>query len=267
MQSQITEWSTALISSLTAAMALFFSGIPKVLGFAIIIILGWIIAGFAAKAVVVLLRAIKFNTLAQRSGISGFVQKMGTETDASGLIGAVVKWFVRLVAMVVAFDALGLPAVSEILRQLLMWLPNVIVALVVLVIAGLLGNALSSMVRGAAAEVELKNPDFLAKIASALVWTFGIVVAVSQIGIATTLINILFMAMVGALALALGLAFGLGSRDTAGQIVRSWYAKSQPNVIRSEAAMRAANADSADNHSLGPVIERRSMQRRMGEQR
>jgi hypothetical protein len=134
---------------------------------------------------------------------------------------------VRLIALAVAFDALGLPAVSDVLRQLLLWLPNVVVALVVLVIGGLAARALSNVVRGSASEAGLSNANFLAKISSAVVWAFAIVVAVNQIGIATELVNTLFMAIVGALALGLGLAFGLGGRETAGEIVRKWYAKAQ----------------------------------------
>jgi hypothetical protein len=232
MPNQITEWSTAMMSSLAAAMALFFSAIPKVLGFLVIVIVGWLVASLAEKAVAALLRTIKFNELALRSGLSDFVSKMGTNADASAVLGMVVKWFVRLIALVVAFDALGLPAVSDVLRQLLLWLPNVVVAMVVLVIGGLLASALSNVVRGAAAKSALGNADLLAKVASGLVWAFAIVVAVNQIGIATALVNTLFMAVVGAVALALGLSFGLGGRETAGEIVRNWYLKGQQNRER-----------------------------------
>lgn len=269
MQSQITEWGSALMTSLASAMALFFSAIPKIVGFAIIIIAGWIIAALIERAVAALLRTIKFNELARRSGFADFVGKTGSNTDSSGMIGAVVKWFVRLIALVVAFDALGLPAVSDVLRQLLLWLPNVVVALVVLVIAGLAANALSNIVRGAAAEGGLENPNLLAKLASGLVWAFGIVVAVNQIGVATTLVNTLFMAVVGALALALGLAFGLGGRETASQIVRNWYSRGRQNADKIErtanvAGERAANAATSnmEPNAVGSIGERRSMQRR-----
>ncbi len=227
MPTAITDWSAAMMTSLAAALAMFLSAIPKIIGFAVILIVGWFLASLAERGVAVLLRAVRFNDLAQRSGLAGFVGKMGTGTDSSGMIGLVVKWFIRLIALVVAFDALGLPAVSEVLRDLLMWLPNVIVALVVLVIGGLAARALSNLVRGAAGEAGLANPNLLAKVASALVWAFAIVVAVNQIGIATTLVNTLFMAFVGAIALGLGLAFGLGGRETAGQILSKWYAKGQ----------------------------------------
>ena len=227
MPVQVTEWSDAMFTSLAAAMALLFSAIPKIIGFGLILIAGWFIASLIEKGIAAVLRTVKFNELSERAGLSDFVRKMGMHTDAAGMIGLVVKWFVRLIALVVAFDALGLPAVSEVLRQLLLWLPNVIVALVVLVIGGLASRALSNVVRGAASEADLSNADFLAKVAAVVVWAFAIVVAVNQLGIATELVNTLFMAIVGAIALALGLAFGLGGKDTAAQIVSKWYGKAQ----------------------------------------
>ncbi|MES2933667.1 MAG: small-conductance mechanosensitive ion channel [Pseudomonadota bacterium] len=265
MQSQITEWSTALMTSLAAAMAMIFSSIPKLLGFAIILVAGWIIAALLEKAISALLKSLKFNELAQRSGFADFVSKMGANTDSAGMIGAVAKWIIRLVALVVAFDALGLPAVSDVLRQLLLWLPNVVVALVVLVIAGLAANALSNIVRGAAAESGLSNANVLAKVASGLIWAFGIVVAVNQIGVATTLVNTLFMAFVGALALALGLAFGLGARDTAALIVRNWYNRGQQNASKLENAVNAATSLAQNDVKAtqgSSFSERRAMQRR-----
>jgi hypothetical protein len=235
----ITDWGTAMMTSMAAAMAMFFSAIPKIIGFAIILIVGWLLASLVEKGVAAILRTVRFNDLAGRSGLADFVSKMGTGTDASGMIGLVVKWFIRLIALVVAFDALGLPAVSDVLRQLLLWLPNVVVALVVLVIGGLAARALSNLIRGAAAEGGLGNPDFLAKLASVMVWAFAIVVAVNQIGIATALVNTLFMAFVGAIALGAGLAFGLGGKDTAAEIVRNWYTKARQNSGRLERASDA----------------------------
>ena len=229
MESQVNDWGNSLMASLTSAMSLFFAAIPRVLGFIVIVIIGWIVSALLAKAIAILLRKVRFNQLAQHSGFADFVGKTGADTDSAGLIAAIAKWFVRLIALVVAFDALGLPAVSEVLRDLLLWLPNLAVALVVLVIGGLAANAVSKLVRGATAEADLDNPDFLAKLASGAVWAFAVVVAVNQIGVATTLVNTLFMAVVGALALGLGLAFGLGGRDTAEQIVRNWYRKFNTN--------------------------------------
>ena len=232
----ISDWTQGVMTSAVAALALFLSAIPKIIGFLVILIIGWIIASLIAKAVASLLRAVKFNDLAQRSGFSGFVRNMGIQTDASGVLATIAKWFVRLIVLVVAFDALGLPAVSEVLQQFLAWIPNLVVAMVVLVIGGLAANALASLVRGATAQAGFGNPELLANVARITVWGFAIVVAVNQVGIATTLVNTLFMGLIGALALALGLAFGLGGRDTAAEVVRGWYRGSQQAAPRVQQA-------------------------------
>jgi hypothetical protein len=232
----INEWGAALVASFTTALSLFLAAIPRIIGFLVIIVIGWFIAGLLAAGVAALLRAVRFNELAQSSGFGGFVRNMGVRKDPSGLLADIVKWFVRLIVLVVAFDALGLPAVSSILQQFLLWIPNLIVAVVVLVIAGLAANALGNLIRGATAQAGFDNPDLLATIARVAVWGFGIVIAVNQIGVAQTLVNTLFMGFVGALALAAGLAFGLGGRDTAGQIVQNWYNRGRANQPKMERA-------------------------------
>jgi hypothetical protein len=143
----VQDIGEAVLASLAAALAMFLGAIPKVIGFLVILIIGWIVASALAGAVASLLRAVRFNELAERSGISGFVQNMGARTDPAGVIATIAKWFVRLIVLVVAFDALGLPAVSRVLQQLLLWLPNLVVALVILVIAGLAAQALGNLVR------------------------------------------------------------------------------------------------------------------------
>ena len=219
----VRDWGDAVLLSISQAMALFLAAIPKIIGFVIILAIGWMVASLVAKGAAALLRTVRFNDMAQKSGFAGFVRNTGVQTDSAGFIADIAKWFVRLIALVVAFDALGLPAVSDVLRQLLLWLPNLAVAIVVLIIGGLAANTLAGLVRGATAEADLGNPDLLANIARVAVWAFAIVVAVNQIGIARELVNTLFMATVGAAALALGLAFGIGGKDTAAEIVRRWH--------------------------------------------
>ena len=245
----ITDWGAAVMTSLTAALTMFLAAIPRVIGFLVILVIGWLIAGVLAAAVAALLRAVRFNDLAQRSGLAGFVHNMGVRKDTAGVLADIVKWFVRLIVLVVAFDALGLPAVSNVLQQFLLWIPNLVVAMIILVIAGLAANALGDLVRGATAQAGFDNPDLFATITRVAIWGFGIVIAVNQIGVAQTLVNTLFMGLVGALALALGLAFGLGGRDTAGQIVQGWYNRGR--------AARPKIERAAEN------VERRTEQRNM----
>ncbi len=239
----ITNFGEALMTSLAMAMTTFFAAIPKVLAFLVILLIGWFVASLIAKAAAALLRAVKFNELSQRAGFTGFVKKMGVETDASGFLADVAKWFVRLIVLVVAFDALGLPAVSDVLRQLLLWLPNLVVAMVVLVVGGLAAEAAGKLVRATTAQGGFTNPEMLGKVASSAVWVFAIVVAVNQLGIATALVNTIVMATFGALALAVGLAFGLGGRETAAQLVGDWRKSAQDAAPKAKAAVEAAEKE------------------------
>jgi hypothetical protein len=233
------DFGDAFLTSLTGALAMFMSAIPRVIGFLVILGAGWFLAGLLGKGVASLLRAVKFNELAERSGLSGFVQQMGVRTDAAGLIASVTKWFVRLIALVVAFDALGIPAVSGVLQELLLWLPNLVVGIVALVVGGLVATALSRLVRGATAEAGFSNPDTLAAVTKGAVWAFAIVVAVNQVGIATVVVNTLLIGVVAAVSLASGLAFGLGGRDRAARVLDGLGAAAAANAPRMQ---RAAGA-------------------------
>jgi hypothetical protein len=225
---QATTVREALRASLAGALGTFLSAIPRIIAFAIVLAAGWLIAALIARGTIAVLRAIRFNDLARRSGRAGFVQNMGVRQDATGVIASVAKWFVRLMTLVVAFDTLGLPAVSGVLQQLLLWLPNLVVGLVALVIGGLAANALSRIVRGSAVGAGLSNPDVLAAATRIAVWTFAVVVAVSQLGVATALINTLVVGVVGAVALAAGLAFGLGGRDRAAELLERFERSATP---------------------------------------
>lgn len=242
----VRDWGEAMMTSMTGALAVFLAAIPKIIAFVLILVIGWFIAKLIASGIAAILRRVNFNSMAERSGLSEFINSMGVRCDAAGFLGETAKWFIRLLAMIVAFDALGLPAVSQVLYQLLLWIPNLVVALVVLVIAGLIANWISALVRGATAQAGFSNPNFVASIAKAAIWGFGIIIAVNQIGVAATLVNTLFMGLIGALALALGLSFGLGGRDTAGEIVREWYQQGRQSAPKISNAAEFAEAEAQD---------------------
>jgi len=215
----VRDMGEAVRASLAGVVTSFLAAVPRLIGFAIVLIAGWVVSSLLARGVTVLLRSIRFNDLARRAGFADFVLKMGLRQDASSVLALVVKWFVRLITLIVAFDLLGLPAVSIVLQQLLLWLPNLVVALVVLVLGGLAAKALAGLVRGSAAEAGLSNPEVLATVTRVTVWCFTVIAAVSQLGIATTVIDTVVIGVVGALSLAAGIAFGLGGRDRAAQIL------------------------------------------------
>ena len=229
------SFTDTLIDSFRNAFSMVLSAIPRILGFIIIVAIGWFVSSLLARAVIGLLRAIRFDELMQRSGLAEFANKMGTGLDSAGIIAGLVKWLTRIVVLLVAFDVLGLPAVSDVMRQLLLWLPNLVVAIFVLFIGGIAARALGNFIRGATAESGFTNPETLANVVRTTVWAFAIVVAINQLGIATNLITTLFTGFVSALAIALGLAFGLGGRDLASRTLENWYDQAQEGKPRRKA--------------------------------
>ena len=206
---------TAVILSFQAALALLFEFVPRLLGFLVILLIGWIVASALAKAVTFLLRKVGFDRIADRIGLSRLGQQSGIKTDAADILGKLVYWFVFLIFLVPAVNALGLTTVSDLLGRVIGYLPNVFVAILVLFLGTLAATLVADIVRGASASANVGNPNLFSNIARYAILGFVAIVALEQLGIATSLLNILFTAIVGAAALAAGLAFGLGGQDTA----------------------------------------------------
>ena len=234
---QPTWWET-LVTSLYGILGMLVRGLVNLIIFLLIIVVGWFVSSLVAKAIVAVLRKVRFNELMDRLGLG--TRRMGAETDAPQVVADITKWLIRVVVLVVAFAALGIPAFSVVLSQLLLWLPNLAVAIVVLIVGGLAANGIAGLVRGATAEAGFKNPEVLANVARVAVWAFAIVIAVNQVGIASTLVNTLFMGFVGAMALAAGLAFGIGGQKLASELLDNWYRKGKQLGPQTRAATDAA---------------------------
>src|ERR1700716_3420998 len=220
----VTGWFDAVMLSITAALVTFLSFIPAITGAVIILVIGWIIAGFLGRLVPMILSPGGVDRGGAGTGVADFMVRAGwREGGAPRLMGELVKWFVRLLFLEAAAEAVHLTAVTAILNQIVLFIPNLIVALIVLMIGALIARFVGDLVRGSASEMGFSSPNLLAGVARVAIIAFAVIIAVNQIGIAATLINTLFGGLVLALALALGLAFGLGGRDTAAQMWQRWY--------------------------------------------
>jgi len=222
----ITNWGEAILSALSNALDLVLTFIPRLLGFLIILLVGWLVATAVSKALTFLLRKIGFDRLGERIGLTRLEQRMGVKMDSAGILGKIVYWFLLLVFLVPAADALGLPAVSTILNQLIAYIPNVFVAILVLFLGALAATVVADIVRGATASANVGNPNLFANLARYAIIGFAALIALEQLQIAPALLNILFTAIVGSAAIALGLAFGLGGQDTA----RKWLSRGESTV-------------------------------------
>jgi hypothetical protein len=220
----VETWGDAVMLSVTEALQNFLGFLPALIGALLILILGWIISGLLAGLVERGLKAIGFERAAQSTGISGFIQRSGSSWTASAIVAEIVKWFIRLLAIQAAASVLGLTQISQIVNAIMLWLPNLVVAIVIVVIGTLIAKFVSGLVRGSTSQMGFTNPGLLASVAYYAIVVFAVMAAVDQLGIAETVVDTLFIGLVAMVVLAAGLAFGLGGQQTAAQITAGWYA-------------------------------------------
>ena len=223
----ITTTGDALLTAFANALSTFFAFIPHLIGAIIILIIGLIVGRIVGGLVTKGLRAVKFDQIAERADIGDLLRNAGVTLDAAGVVGGIAKWFIYIVFFQVAASTLGFPQLTEILNQVLAFLPRIVVALVILLVGALVAKLLAGVVRGAVGTSRLGNADVLGNIARYAVLAFAVVAALSQLEIAPAIVNTLWTAIIGMVAVALALAFGLGARDAAGSVATGQLIKAE----------------------------------------
>ena len=231
---QVATWGDAVFLALSNALNSFLAAIPLIIGALVIIVIGWIIAGVLARIVTEVLRRVGADRLFAEHG--GRVYGEQSHKIKPSIVGGeLVKWLVRIVFLVAAANLLGLTQVSQLLNDVLLWIPNLIVAAIILLLAPLLARFVRGAIEVGAGEMGFTNAALLGRIAEIAIVAFAVIIAINQIGIAANLVDILFIGVVAALALAFGLAFGLGGREVAGQLTQGWYTQLQATAARVQA--------------------------------
>lgn len=226
----IKTWSEVLVASFQNLWTGVLGFVPNLLVAVLIIIIGWIIGALIGRIVNQLIKSVKLDEALKKAGVEDVLKKGGVPLNSGVFLGALVKWFVIVVFLVAAFDVLGLTRVNDFLQGVVLgYIPNLIVAVLILLVAGVLGDVLAKIVIASAKTAGIHSANLLGKLSKWAIWIFAILVALTQIGIAAGFIQTLFTGFVVALSIALGLSFGLGGQEAAGQIV---------NKIRNEIAHR-----------------------------
>ncbi len=190
--------------------------VPNLVIALVILVLGWLIGALLGRAVAQVFRSLKIDEALRRAGLETFLRRGGVELDSGAFVGALVKWFVIVVFLVAAFDVLGLSQVNLFLREVVLaYLPRVLVAALILLLGGVVGDIAGRVVVTAARTAGVHSAHFAGAVAKWAVWVFAILVALSQLGIAAAFSQTLFTGVVIAISLALGLSFGLGGQQAA----------------------------------------------------
>jgi small-conductance mechanosensitive channel len=195
----------------------FLEYIPQLIGAIVILIVGYIVARILKAVVARVLQAIGFDNWMERGGIKQFFDRAQTRETPATVLGTLVFWLVFIIAITMAADALGIRQVSEVLGQLIAYIPSIIAAILILVLAALLANFLASIVRGAT------GSELLANIARYAIIIYAAFAAITELGIAVQLTAPTFLIVLGAVALAAAIAFGFGAQGVARDIVEKAY--------------------------------------------
>ena len=213
----LSTWGTAVLTPLQDIWYRFLVFLPNLIGALLILIIGWIIAAGLDRLVTQILKQIKLDTALNKIGVKNFFRKAGVDFETSDFIGGLVRWTILLVAFLAAADIMGLAKVTDFLNQILAYVPNIFVAVAILLIGMLAANFFAHVVRGAVGIAKIRSASFLAAITKWVIWIFTVLVALNQLGIASMIINYLMMAIFMMIALAGGLAFGLGGQKAAAE--------------------------------------------------
>src|ERR671914_186730 len=206
-----------MVESLRNALDVFLAYIPQLIGAIIILIVGYIVARILKAVVARVLQAVGFDSWMERGGIKQFLDRAQTRETPATVLGKLVFWLVFIIVITMAADALGIRRVSEVLGQLIAYIPSIIAAILILVLAALLANFLASIVRGAT------GSDLLANVARYAIIVYAAFAAITELGIAVQLTAPTFLIILGAVALAGAIAFGWGGRDVAKDIIERSY--------------------------------------------
>lgn len=215
----IGTWSEVLSISFKNLWLGVMGFLPNLIVALIIVIIGWGIGSILGRVVHQIIKAIKVDEALKRAGVEDFLNRGGLDLNSGGFLGGLVKWFIMIVFFIGAFEVLGLSQVTLFLRDILDYLPQVIVAVLILIAAGIVADAMKSIVLSSTKSADISSAGFLATVTKWVIWVFAILVALSQLGIAAGFVQTIFTGLVVALSLGLGLAFGLGGQEAASRVI------------------------------------------------
>jgi hypothetical protein len=203
------------------------------------LMVGLFIAKMVERGTDAALHRIGFDRWMREGGVTEALERAGTHLDPSTVIAKLTFWTVMLLVILLAANALGVSAVSLLFAELLAYIPKVIAAVVVLVLGILIGEFVKDLVLASAGGIQA-GPT-LARLAKGSIVLLAVFMALEQLEIAQEVVLVFFIGVVGAAALAAGIAFGLGGRDIAALIARDWYERSRVHGPRRPPAPGSAS--------------------------
>ncbi len=232
MPENISNWQDAIIVAGSSVLNQLTTFIPNLLGAVLILIIGWLAGSWLKFLVSKILGAVKLNALIAGTAVDSFLKKAEIRGKIEDILGSTVRWLTIFIFFIAAINILGLSTVSQVLNNILGYIPKVFSAAIILLAGVLLAGLVESLVKGAVGSVAVSVSRFLGKLASWIVMIFATLAAISELGIAANFINTLITGTIAMLSLGLGLALGLGSKDIVKDILTEWYSGVRKDLKR-----------------------------------
>lgn len=221
----LTSWQQALVASWSQVWLSFVGILPTVIGAIIVFAVGLILAYWVKRLTMQFLKLIKFDTLSKTSGIDKYLAKADIKFDLGELIATIFEWIVILVFFLAVVDILGLNVVSQVLTQVLGYIPNVLAAALIFAAGYMVAGLADGLVRGALTSVDHDIAKPLGRLARWVILVIAIFAAIDQLKIARGLIATFFQGLTYTVVLVVGLSVGLGAKDLIARILNDWYDK------------------------------------------
>lgn len=218
----VQSWAGILVSSFQTIWSGFITFLPQFLGALIVFFVGLIIANGLGALVAQIISSIKLDRLLEKIGVNRFFERAGWRLNSGAFLGALVKWFVAIIFILAAADILKLYGLTSFLSAVLLYIPNIIMAVLIMVAAIVLGNFLRHLVLGSVKSAKVYSSKLMAAITWWSVLIFGFFAALLQLGLAVSIINTLITGFIAMIAIGGGIAFGLGGKEYATHLINKF---------------------------------------------
>ena len=206
--------------------------IPQIIGALLILLIGWLIAKLIKRIFVKLLKLVKLNWLTEKSGIEKFLKEGGVKITAVDLIGSLVYWIIMLIVIMAALNTLQLTSAKELFGQIILYIPNIIVSIIVLLLGLYAAKFVSQAITVSLKNMKDNSAQLIGKISYYAIVVLTIFIVLSQLNIAENIVTIAFLLILGAICLAFGLAFGLGGKDYAADLLKKLKEKETSSEMK-----------------------------------
>lgn len=216
----VLDWYAVTLNGLQDLLQGFIGFLPALVGALLIFVIGWFISVGVGRLVADILKRIKFNQIFERGNWKNALEKADLKVDPAGFIGSIFKWVLAIVFLLAAVEILGLKQLAVFITDVLAYLPNVLVASLIFVVAVIIADIVEKVLRAAVESAQVKQAHMVGVIVRWSIWTFAAIAILIQLGITPVLLQTLFTGLVALAVVAGGLAFGLGGKDVAAQLLQ-----------------------------------------------